>query len=593
MKEPIDALTDIDKNTVQSFFSIYGDTECGPLSLVLREWNKNKRTLFRALGKELSVSKTISIPKSDSLIYSELESVFHPCIIWHTCDITSVKENKDRIKEITNNDFLTDVLYFWVKKNYCLADLRIISSLFMHKNFKEGYIVSNASNEPYHCKDFKCTIKNGMKTIRTIQKVLKASEYPRMDLFEKWRNEVSLVQISNEVKAKLVISINPIDFVSMSENNCNWRSCMAWSNNGCYNAGTLEMMNSNVAAVAYLETSSPFELHLNETGEVYTVPNKSWRALIFAHKDILLLGKQYPYHNSNLITIVLDFMRELLEKNLKWKYQFINQRYRDLETIDGNFYIRDFFAVDYDKKKDHHCIFVYTNGMYNDIIESHYPHYYCCRNYVSHSKKICLSGPATCICCGKRIYEEPRYDIVSYDDLGQTKICHECQKNYCKTCKKYHYYTKYHTRFGAFCGDKCAEEVIVLPDFNYPKFCLKDDLQMSYGSKVIIFADDGKLSAKDLFILAESFSEINKEDVISWIQSSLCKYDIRIYRVPAELCAWYYADLSNYSCTMSKSTTDKYYWLNIYSGTTDTFKWHEENIHKLSKRVPLLEYLKG
>ena len=70
---------------------------------------------------------------------------------------------------------------------------------------------------------------------------------------------------------------------------------MSWSRNGCYHAGTLEMMNSNVAAVAYLESNSEYALHLDETGEVYPIPNKSWRSLVFIHKDIILCGKSYPY----------------------------------------------------------------------------------------------------------------------------------------------------------------------------------------------------------------------------------------------------------------------------------------------------------
>ena len=89
------------------------------------------------------------------------------------------------------------------------------------------------------------------------------------------------------------------------------------------------MMNSNVAAVAYLESNSEYALHLDETGEVYPIPNKSWRSLVFIHKDILLLGKQYPYFNEDLCFNVLDMMLDLVERNLNWNYRFINQEYRD------------------------------------------------------------------------------------------------------------------------------------------------------------------------------------------------------------------------------------------------------------------------
>lgn len=595
--QPIDAITDIDENTIKSYISIYGDAECAPMRQVLNEWNKNKKTLFRALGQRLSVSKMITLPKNDKVIVSELESIYHPYIIWYEIDKITALNHFDHLQEITNNFFISDVMFFWVKKNYCLDDLRMLSRLFLHRNLATGYITSvgtaTTNDEAYHFQDFKCTIKNGMKTIRTIQKVLKATAYPKMDLFEKWRNQVSLVQTEGDTKAKLVISINPIDFMSMSENKCNWRSCMGWSNGGCYNAGTLEMMNSNVAAVAYLETSSPFEMFLNETGEVYTVPNKSWRSLIFVHKDIILLGKQYPFHNDYLVPIVLDMMRELVNKNLHWHYQFINQEYRDMQNLEGNFYVRDWFNLQYNVTKQHHSIFVYTNGMYNDIIEAKYPKYYCCRNYVKHSKKICLSGPATCICCGKRLMDDPRGEIYDYDDLGQDKICYDCKRNRCRTCGKVSYITKYHTRFGNFCNDDCAKDTIVFPLRR--STCRKEDLQFSSGSQVCLFANEGIITTDEWNNFIKTFSKLKSDQVSEWIreQKQNFKELIRIYKVPKALTEYRYADSAYYSCSEYVMDSDNYWKLCLYIDNVIKYGIREERIRELQKRMPLLEYLEG
>jgi hypothetical protein len=592
--QPIDAITDIDENTIRSYISIYGGAECGPMSQVFNEWNKNKKTLFRALGQQLSVSKMITIPKSDVVINSELESIYHPYIIWYDHDKTTILKHPEVIQEATNNYFISDVLSFWVNQNYCIEDLSTLSRLFLHKNLSKGYIASlEVNNVPYHFRDFKCTVKNGMKTIRTIQKVLKATEYPHMDLFEKWRNQVSLVQTEGETKAKLVISIHPIDFMSMSENKCNWRSCMGWSNSGCYSAGTLEMMNSNVAAVAYLEAPSPFEMFLNETGEVYTVPNKSWRSLIFVHKDIILLGKQYPFHNDHLVPIVLDMMRELVGKNLHWHYQFINQEYRDMQNLEGNFYVRDWFNLQYNVTKQHHSIFVYTNGMYNDIIEAKYPKYYCCRNYVKHSKKICLSGPATCICCGQRLMDDPRGEIYDYDDLGQDKICFECKHNRCRTCGKVTYHSKYHTSLGNFCDDDCAKDTIVFPLRRAT--CRKEDLQFSSGSQVCLFADEGTITLDERIYLVDSFSKTKSDQVNNWIREQKTKFGdrIRIYKVPEALTRYRYADSPYYSCSDFVGDADKWWTLCLLLDNDSHHKMREERIQQLQKRMPLLEYLEG
>lgn len=593
--QPIDAITDIDENTIRNYISIYGNAECGPMDQVLREWNKNKRTLFRALGHRLSVSKMIAIPKSEVVITSELESIYHPYTIVCEYDIEMVRYSLDRIQEITNNYFITDVLSYWVKKNYCIEDLRILSRLFLHKNLSKGYIASlkTIANAQYHFQDFKCTIKNGMKTIRTIQKVLKATNYPNMDLFEKWRNQVSLIQTEGEIKAKLVISIHPIDFMSMSENKCNWRSCMAWSNNGCYNAGTLEMMNSNVAAVAYLETVNPFELFNPKTGEVYTVPNKSWRSLIFIHKDLLLLGKQYPFHNNNLTLAVLDMAQDLVEKNLHWHYQFINQEYRDMKNLEGNFYIRDWFDVNYNVAKPHHSIFIYTNGMYNDVIESKYPEYYCCRNYVKHSKKICLSGPATCICCGKRLIDDPKREIYGYDDLGNDKICYDCKRNACAICGKIVYSPKYHTDFGNFCDDYCIKDAIIFPKRGW--ICQKDDLQFSQGSKVCLFADQDAISCDEWNDLINSFSKISSSQVNQWIAAKrdFFKDRVRIYKVPKALCEYQYTDIAFARCSEYIKSQDNHWELSLYIGETWPYNAREKRILALAEKMPLLEYLEG
>jgi hypothetical protein len=593
--QPIDAITDIDENTIRSYISIYGGAECGPMNMVLNEWNKNKKTLFRALGRQLSVSKMISIPKSDVVITSELESIYHPYVIWYEHDKITVVKHFEHLQEITNNYFISDILRFWVNKDYCIEDLRVLSRLFLHKNLSKGYITSlEVNNTPYHCRDFKCTIKNGMKTIRTIQKVLKATGYPNMDLFEKWRNQVSLIQTEGETKAKLVISIHPIDFMSMSENKCNWRSCMGWSNSGCYNAGTLEMMNSNVAAVAYLETASPFEMFLNETGEVYTLPNKSWRSLIYVHKDILLLGKQYPFHNDYLVPIVLDMMRELVGKNLHWSYRFINQEYRDMEKLEGNFYVRDWFNLQYNVTKQHHSIFVYTNGMYNDIIEAKYPHYYCCRNYVPHSKKICLSGPATCICCGKRLMDDPRGEIYDYDDLGNNKLCYDCEhENCCRTCGKVSYYSKYYTRFGSFCSDDCAKDTIVFPIRHAT--CRKEDLQFNRESQVCLFADQDTITFDEWRDFINSFSATYSDQVNNWIRKQKEKFGerIRIYKVPKKLTEYRYADSAYYSCSESVFDIDNWWRLCLFIGNENKYKIREDRIKELQKRMPLLEYLEG
>jgi len=593
---PIDALTDIDRTTINSYLSIYGNVECAPIDTTLKEWNKNKTRLFKAFGHKLRVSKQISIPKDTTVIVSELEGIYHPYIFSQNLDITDYIRDPEYYSRIINNKFIEDVLLFWAKKNYCKQDLYTLSRLFVHKNLVEGYLCSLECNSiPYHFRDFKCTIKNGMKTIRTIQKVLKATKYPNMELFEEWRNRVSLVQTSDIIQAKLVLSIHPIDFMTMSDNACNWSSCMSWSHNGCYHAGTLEMLNSNLVAVAYLESNSEYALHLNETGEVYPIPNKSWRSLVFIHKDIILCGKSYPYFKQTITFQVLDLARNMVKENLNWDYKFINQEYKDMNNIEGNYYLRDWFNPYYDKRRKHHTITFYTHGMYNDIIEAKYPHYYCCRNYVEEPLKICLSGPATCICCGNRIFEDSRNDILNYDDLGHDKICWDCRSQHrCRTCGKIYYEMKYHTKEGDYCSDECIKDTIIFPDRNHVT-CTKDVLQLNHGTVIAVFYNPVSLTSSALFTISDSFKTVPKNQINTWIKGIEATYPdvFTFYKVPYGLTGYRYADTSRWSADFTSRNGDGYYNLFMYSRCFRNNDTIERNILNLKNHMPLLDYLKG
>lgn len=586
---PFDALTEIDKKTIEAYFSIYGNTKCGPLPLVLRYWNKNKTTLFKALGGSLRVSKMIDVPKNNRARMNELEGIYHPYIINYDTDVIYVKSNFERIRRLTHNEFIADVLFYWVNKNYCIEDLSIITELFLHRNFDTGYIQTLIADRPYRCKDFNCTIKNGMKTLRTIQKVLKATRYPHMNLFQQWSNTVNRISCTEEFKSKLTISIHPIDFISMSDNNCNWRSCMSWANTGCYRSGTLEMMNSNIAVVAYLEAANPFTLSLDEDHK-YNIPNKRWRSLFFIHKDILLSGKSYPNHNTTLDIMVLDFLRELVKKNLNWDYQFINQEYQDMKHLEGNFYVRDIWYPGYNVyHQNSHKILVYTNAMYNDIIESKYPKYWCCRNKVKKTIKICLSGPATCICCGNKILEPT--EIIDYDSIGTQLICDKCIENKtCYTCGRTNYHNKYqgfklstyYTKL-TFCDDQCAREQIFFPKFH--RIAPKLDLIK------------GMSDHEYYFLISENMSDVKAQELLDsfWENPSITEKwmfeGYKIVKIPSRLAGYgyVYISYSSYSYKInSKNGTDHLYILDTKKDakTIEKLEWTKE-------RIPLDQILKG
>jgi hypothetical protein len=291
-------------------------------------------------------------------------------------------------------------------------------------------------------------------------------------------------------------------------------------------------------------------------------------------------------------------VRELVGNNLKWSYQFINQEYHDMEEWNGNYFIRDWFNPYHDTKREHHSIFFYTHGMYNDIIESHQT-YWCCRNYVKKSKKICLSGPATCICCGKRLQDSPRDEIYNYDDLGKTKICYDCQASRkCYTCGKIKYHFKYHTKFGNFCSDECIADTIIFTDLRKRisgrlPICRKEDLQFGFNGKIVIFFNPDTINRYDILDLQSTFRKIEtKEEENEWIRNVKKRFgdDISLYKVPYALSNYQYADIYPEDNSTRNHNTGT--GLCIYERGHNRYDQIEDRILKLRERMPLLDYMK-
>lgn len=283
------------------------------------------------------------------------------------------------------------------------------------------------------------TLPKGMKIMRALQKFLKYIEYPNMYLFENFRNAMSDITTQTQIKANLVLSIHPLDFLTLSDNNCGWRSCMAMdiTNQGEYSSSITEMLNSNCVIVAYLES-----VHKKFSFNFHEIPNKSWRQLVYCHKDIICTGKSYPYTSDALSQKVLSIVTELAKENLNWDYQYKNQLYKDFTNFQENADMRDSYSPS--KLLSKKMILLYSIGYYNDFIADDSVNYYCNRNYVYCNKRICVSGPATCLVCGDKLienagianFEELHSEDITRDLYGEYSICEHCLEFKCDCCNR-------------------------------------------------------------------------------------------------------------------------------------------------------------
>lgn len=138
-------------------------------------------------------------------------------------------------------------------------------------------------------------------------KIGKALKYftwvPANDL-ENVRQEMSRILQENKVQGTLCASVHPLDFISSSENNYNWRSCH--SLDGEYRSGNLSYMVDKCTVVIYLKGDEDVVLP-NFPPEV-PWNNKKWRCLFFVDpaNNLIWAGRQYPFFTNGALDIVVE-----------------------------------------------------------------------------------------------------------------------------------------------------------------------------------------------------------------------------------------------------------------------------------------------
>ncbi len=399
-----------------------------PVKDFLEKWSICKNTLYKLLGNQMiyKVPFTYEKPEDD---------------IWQEC--------KNYLK-------LVDVLK--VLKD-CIEDggYRIPSSI--DYIFSRDVIINNLtayhiflSPDCNHVDTLKeRKIPAGTKVFRAIGKILKYCNANKsvIDFFEEVRIKISLILNEKNITGNLCFSIHPLDFMTMSDNNSDWSSCMSWKRSGCYRVGSYEMMNSNNAICCYIESNNRMMGLESDNSDAKEHPfwnDKKWRSLLFVNKDIIVSGKSYPYKNDEFSKKLLEVARELAEKNLGWTYKFGIEPYKDMLNVNS----LDDYVINRDlensKDRDNFIpkkIYFTNNAMYNDMCNDNNYGYWCLRNPIRHTKKINVSGPVVCISCGKPLlqlnddddfdYDEPEWND-RYEDT-ENLICIECASTkQCENC---------------------------------------------------------------------------------------------------------------------------------------------------------------
>ena len=304
-------------------------------------------------------------------------------------------------------------------------------------------------------------------------KIVKAFKYfiTNERLLQDLQNEASEIIQENKVSGTLYMSIHPLDYLSLSENCHNWRSCHALD--GEYRAGNLSYMCDNTTVIFYLSDNKEYKLP--RFPESVPWNSKKWRCLLFskyrANKiSYSMFGRQYPFFSEVglsemrkvLMSIVPIYDRKEYTDIISTKGMFDDIHLPDGSTFE---FIPGEHLVFTNKIINKHDLIEDVKGSchYNDLLYSScYQPYYMVHKHthVHPGNTLQVGSVVRCLCCGEEniTSKDSMYchicscersedddwrceccgQAADYDDLiyvDDMSYCPRCYSNYTFTCK--------------------------------------------------------------------------------------------------------------------------------------------------------------
>ena len=372
------------------YISDYATYTHAGMTTILKYWDKNKSDyLYKLLGNQFMISKDFEYSKGYSTLFDELSKVLNNRLsatarfirqfdrfLWE--NRVALGSNYFRLQELTSSKVL-------LASKYDGADFEVFTP--------DGKSVK---------------VQKGCRPLRMIARIVKA--YGNIETLDAFQTEISQILNQRKLKGQITLSIHPLDYMTMSDNESGWSSCMSWREEGCYRRGTVEMMNSDCVLVAYLRGEHDMRMPGG-----YEWNNKKWRELFIVTPEIITGVKGYPYQNEDLVKCINEWIRDLAVQNLGWD-QFKDQKNTQYEHR-NNFHMED--------GREMYVEFE-TGTMYNDF--GSIVHYGIFSNSESlHEIYQDYSGPEMCLACGgTNEYFESEGELVCEHCNGDYITCDNC-----------------------------------------------------------------------------------------------------------------------------------------------------------------------
>ena len=480
-----------DKEKISNYINAYGlspehtspTSTQAPLDYIMRHWDREKQSLYKLLGDNFIIQKHVDLQVDTQLIYNNLRDMYN-----------SSKVLRDRM--------YSDILrHFYIWMDYVEREhwryIRRLQCDMREKNqggwenvinihddwFSLEALAKNAyagqvgvtyfpdSDKPYQ-------LKRGMRITRIIDRIRKAygdEGFTEEDM-NRLNDLLAIARSSANNSFDLCLSIHPLDYMTMSDNDKGWTSCMAWKEHtGDYRLGTVECMNSPTVLIAYIRDKNNMSLTYRD--EEWA--NKSWRQLFIVSETSAVAVKGYPFQNDTVVGIVLDWIKELAKTN--WNKDYSQSGH--ICDNPGRIYLEDGDDLIYEDE---------TGRRYNPRLEFYWGYMYddigtlnqhnlifdpeALANACSYENAyihIIASGESECLWCGGEIDNDTDGD-ENGDGCQNLVWCSNCSpwENmcYCDHCGSRISDPIYVEDMGVYVCENCYEESIIEDDVNHHHF---------------------------------------------------------------------------------------------------------------------------
>ena len=370
---------------------------------------------------------------SEAYSYPELQGVqFDACSIvekWYSQKEKFIKQWGGLIYEC---DKITINLDDETKSNKIFEFAEKIQNRYLNNDLSD-FIFANKDNffDNLTTKDYTIFDYNKSQyiTINAGSKIIKSFKYFETDedKLRQMQDEASMLIQQDKITGTLCFSVHPLDFLSISENTYNWRSCHALD--GDYRAGNLSYMLDDTTFICYIKGEE--DQKLPRFPEHIKWNSKKWRILLYlnSQNEVLFAGRQYPFNTLEGLKYIKHYLttKSLIPSATNFMFGKWSGWHND--QISGDFYYKNndyAFLPRYVIIKNHlHNI----NDIIEDESELHFNDLLFSNKYTKpyylfwdsryHLEKFKIGSKVPCLICGQRNLDSSHF-----------LECYKCREEY-------------------------------------------------------------------------------------------------------------------------------------------------------------------